>query len=190
MGDNFNFTPQIKQINSTPYYLCFSIQFFFETNIYVYSNPSIPTLKTKYINFFVGRRYKKMYKTVNMPFYNLKTKMVSSATPINYRKKNIEFKRFLIFYRSIIQNISYEKKTRIYYLKLDKKREFIHKYYPLTKGVISIILAFVIISKRFYMFPCEVTKKIQINLECLKPITQYKITYTHFQFSWLNFYKY
>merc|ERR1711920_1067774 len=97
--DNFNFTPQIKQINSAPHYLCFSIQFFFETNIYVYSNPSIPTLKTKYINFFVGRRYKKMYKTVNLPFYNLKTKMVSSATPINYRKKNIKFKRFLIFYR-------------------------------------------------------------------------------------------
>merc|ERR1711933_72415 len=154
--DNFNFTPQIKQMSYTPYNLCFNTQFFFDISICIYSNPNIPTLKTKYINFFVRNR----------------------------------FKRFLIFYRPIIQNTSYEKKKWIYYIKPNKKRKPIYKYYLLMKGIISIISAFVIISERPYRFPDRVTKKIQINLECLKPANQDKIIYTHFQFSWIKSYDY
>merc|ERR1712003_387838 len=154
--DNFNFTPQIKQMSYTPYNLCFNAQFFFDISICIYSNPNISTLKTKYINLFVRNR----------------------------------IKRFLIFYRPVIQNTSYEKKKWIYYIKPNKKRKLIYKYHLLMKGIISIISAFVIISERPYRFPDRVTKKIQINLECLKPVNQDKIIYTHFQFSWIKFYGY
>merc|ERR1712048_1208476 len=44
--------------------------------------------------------------------------------------------------------------------------------------------------KRPYMFPHEMGKKVQINFERLKHVKQCVLMYTHFELSWLNFYKY
>lgn len=178
------FILKIKKINYNQYNLCFSIQFFFEINIYIYSDPSIFTLKYKYINFFVGNKYKKIYKIIDQPFYNLKTKMMSFVIFVNYPRITIKLERVLIFYRSIIENIFYEKNLWAYHVKQNKKKKLIYKYYLLMKGIIVIIL------KRFYMFLRKVSKKVQINFERLESIDKYTIMYTHFQFSWLNFYKY